>query len=137
MPKVSEDYKEKRKTEILDVARKVFIEKGFEFTTMTDIVEASGLSRGGVYKYFSSTDEMFWAITDEHDRRYEEKINKLLDESDTAWNALMLFLNYSESTILESRLGFGIVQYEYAVNSCRKKDRSQYLTTRFNGVVKK
>ena len=44
---------------ILETARKVFAEKGFKRVTMKDIVEACDISRGGLYLYFNSTEEVF------------------------------------------------------------------------------
>ena len=45
-----------KKKYILDTARKVFVEKGYKSVTMKDIVEACGISRGGLYLYFDSTE---------------------------------------------------------------------------------
>lgn len=61
-PKVTKEHKDKRQAEILEAAKTVFKRKGFELTTMKDVVEESGFSRGGVYLYFSSTEEMFRRI---------------------------------------------------------------------------
>lgn len=44
---------------IVDVARQVFLEKGYAATNMADIIEACGISRGGLYFYFSSVEELF------------------------------------------------------------------------------
>jgi AcrR family transcriptional regulator len=134
LPKVSEEYKKKRKEEILDIASQIFIEKGFEETTMTDIVEASQLSRGGVYKYFSSTDEMFKEIVKKYDKKTEMNIEKLIEQSEIAWQAIERFLDQSEESLIKSGLGFGIVQFEYAVNSCRKENRTAYLMKRFESA---
>ncbi len=40
---------------VYDVARSLFIEKGFENTTMKDIMLASNISVGGLYHHYSST----------------------------------------------------------------------------------
>ena len=44
---------------IIDQSRKVFQKKGFADVTMQDIVDACKISRGGLYKYFSNTREIF------------------------------------------------------------------------------
>ncbi len=46
--------KEDRKLQICDVARKLFIEKGFENTTMKDIMEETGISIGGLYYHYDN-----------------------------------------------------------------------------------
>ena len=51
-----------KKKYILEKARAVFSEKGFKNVTMKDIVDACEISRGGLYLYFSSTEEIFLAV---------------------------------------------------------------------------
>jgi len=47
---------------ILEVARDLFIHKGFQAVTMSDIVEACNISRGGLYRYFKNTTEVFISV---------------------------------------------------------------------------
>ena len=65
MPKVSADYRERRRREILDAAVDCFAAKGFYQTSMQDIVAASGSSPGAIYRYFSGKEEIVRAIADE------------------------------------------------------------------------
>ena len=58
---MSDKSVQKRKF-ILETARNVFAEKGFRSVTMKDIVEACEISRGGLYLYFSSTEEIFLEV---------------------------------------------------------------------------
>lgn len=53
---------EQKREYILREARKVFAKKGFKDVTMKDIVSQCGISRGGIYLYFNSTDELFEAV---------------------------------------------------------------------------
>ena len=46
--------KNKRKNQILEAAFKVFVNKGYSRTTMDDIVNSSGLSKGALYHYYKS-----------------------------------------------------------------------------------
>ena len=41
--------KSERKKEIMEAAKSVFLEKGFEKTTMEDIIAETSLSKGGFY----------------------------------------------------------------------------------------
>ncbi|MBP5624221.1 MAG: helix-turn-helix transcriptional regulator, partial [Lachnospiraceae bacterium] len=47
------------KTAIIRAAGELFAMKGFKDVTMTDICDSTGLSRGGLYRHFSSTEEIF------------------------------------------------------------------------------
>lgn len=51
--------KEERKKQIKEVALKLFIEKGLVRTTMDDIIEKMGISKGGVYYHYKNKEEIF------------------------------------------------------------------------------
>ena len=61
MPKVSEEYSEARRQQIIDAAYQCFARKGFHQTTMRDIYDEASLSPGAVYHYFDSKDEIIQA----------------------------------------------------------------------------
>lgn len=47
-----------RKKEIREAAKECFLNKGFQLTTMKDVITEVGMSRGGVYHHYASTNEM-------------------------------------------------------------------------------
>lgn len=56
------DVSEARKSQILQAACAVFARCGFQAARMDDIVREAGLSKGGVYWYFSSKDDIIRAL---------------------------------------------------------------------------
>ena len=56
--------KEDKKSQILDAAFSVFVEKGYSETTMDDIVQRSNMSKGAIYHYYSSKKELFLSLID-------------------------------------------------------------------------
>ena len=56
--------KDNTKNQILDAALKVFVKSGYAETTMNDIVEKSGLSKGAIYHYYSSKKDLFLSLID-------------------------------------------------------------------------
>lgn len=54
----------KTKDILVDVARKLFAEKGFENTTMNDIALASQKGRRTLYTYFKSKDDIYFAVVE-------------------------------------------------------------------------
>ena len=56
--------KEDRKSQILDAAFSVFVEKGYSETTMDDIVTKSQMSKGAIYHYYNSKKELFLSLID-------------------------------------------------------------------------
>lgn len=63
-PKVTEEYKLETRDRILDAAEVLFSKKGYYDTSMDEIVKQSGLSKGGIYEYFSSKEDLFLALKD-------------------------------------------------------------------------
>ena len=71
---------EKRKLEILEAAKTCFLEKGFQNTTMEDVIEKVSLSKGGVYYHYGSTYEMIYDFM-KSGIKYRGEKNKTIDTS--------------------------------------------------------
>ena len=56
--------KDSTKNQILEAALRVFVKSGFSKTTMEDIVNESGLSKGAIYHHYGSKKELFLALID-------------------------------------------------------------------------
>ena len=54
-----------RKDQILEVALRVFAERGFHETSMNDVAEAAGITKPVVYQHFASKRALFLAIIDD------------------------------------------------------------------------
>ncbi|WP_199439921.1 TetR/AcrR family transcriptional regulator [Umezawaea beigongshangensis] len=65
MPKVTPEYLDARRREILVAARTLFAQKGFARTSMADVVAATGLSTGSVYRYFPSKGDLVLAVCED------------------------------------------------------------------------
>ncbi len=57
-----EKEKQKRRSDIIDAAETLFDEKGFESTTIQEIARKTELSKGTIYLYFKSKDELLLAV---------------------------------------------------------------------------
>ena len=55
-------YPEITENRILETAMKLFIEKGYEQTTLQDIADAIGMTRGAIYHHFKDKAEMVDAV---------------------------------------------------------------------------
>ena len=55
---------------ILDAAREVFGELGYETATVRDIIRRAGLAAGTFYNYYRSKEEVFAALADDGARRF-------------------------------------------------------------------
>lgn len=79
---------EERKWKIRYAAKDVFLRKGFHNTTMEDVIANSGMSKGGVYRYYKNTTDMLYDLMEDGcEYRFEIvdhflSVNKNLDKYD-------------------------------------------------------
>ena len=62
---------------ILDAAREVFGELGYEAATVRDIIRRTGLAAGTFYNYYRSKEEVFAALADDGARRFAPILKSL------------------------------------------------------------
>ena len=100
MPKISDERRTERREQILEGARSCFAENGYEGATVVKLEEAIGLSRGAIFNYFPSKEDLFIELAVRDSRRMSEIwINEGLEaivrevvELDPAWLAVYLEL---------------------------------------------
>lgn len=70
-----------RRDEILRRTAHLFLERGFEITSLVDVAEAIGISKAGLYYHFSSKQELLAAIIGYAQDIHEEEVRKALSDS--------------------------------------------------------
>lgn len=131
-PIVSEEYKEKKKREILDSALACFAKKGFQAATIDDIVAHSGISKGSIYNYFKSKDEIYMSLmvndTTETHQRLIEEISK---QSTSIEKIKYLFGDYLDfEPFTEKNKASVLVHYEFKLHSSRSDELITFLKER-------
>ncbi len=74
--------KEKRVNDIISAAMEVFLEKGYEGTSMESIASKAGISKGGLYHHFKSKDEILYYANEKLTEPVYELIDKTLKNTD-------------------------------------------------------
>lgn len=69
---------EERKQEILDGAMKLFSEKGYDRTSISDISSYLGISQGLCYRYFKSKEEIFESAVDYYAQFMADEMIKII-----------------------------------------------------------
>lgn len=68
---------------ILDVAFRLFLEKGYEHTSIQDIIDQlGGLSKGAIYHHFKSKEEILMAVTDRMTAESNQMLAAIRDRTD-------------------------------------------------------
>ena len=75
-PAAADEDSSKRR-QIIEGARKVFLERGFDAASMGEIARVAGVSKGTLYVYFKSKEELFEAVVGRQCRAQAEQIFNL------------------------------------------------------------
>lgn len=65
---------------IISVSTKLFSEKGYDKTSMQDIVDALGMSKGAIFHHFNSKEDIFNAVMSKQSEYAKQTINKWINE---------------------------------------------------------
>ena len=122
---------EQKREYILKKAREVFAKKGFRDVTMKDIVEACEISRGGLYLYFGSTEEIFKEILTQDLENEGEDLASDLGQDATMAELLMLFLKEQKKIILRKKQDITIATYEFLFANKAEKKTTQMIRSQF------
>jgi AcrR family transcriptional regulator len=79
---------DERTSQIITAAEGVFTKKGFAEARMDDIAEETGLSKGTLYNYFKSKDDLIIAILDRMFQREFDQLENLNQETISATDAI-------------------------------------------------
>ncbi|MDG4853335.1 MAG: TetR/AcrR family transcriptional regulator [Mesorhizobium sp.] len=80
-----------KRAQIIEGARRVFIDKGFEAASMNDITREAGVSKGTIYVYFANKEELFEALIEEERGTIFKNMYEVLDHFDDLRKTLVKF----------------------------------------------
>jgi|RhiMetdeSRZDD1v2_1073273.scaffolds.fasta_scaffold594262_2 TetR/AcrR family transcriptional regulator, transcriptional repressor of aconitase len=100
MPKISEERRAERREQILEGARRCFAENGYEGATVVRLEDEIGLSRGAIFNYFPSKEDLFIELAVRDSARMSEiwiddglgAVVREVVELDPAWLSVYLEL---------------------------------------------
>ncbi|MDD3170006.1 MAG: TetR/AcrR family transcriptional regulator [Eubacteriales bacterium] len=123
----------KTKRYIVNTAAGLFSQKGFTAVTMKDICDACKLSRGGLYRHFGSTREVFIEVLERDKNDAEESINQAIALGLSAKKLLEGFFQLQKNDIAYNKNRIEVAVYEFSVAYPGQKE---YLEERFYATVK-
>jgi AcrR family transcriptional regulator len=91
---MSQSKQDQRKYQILDAALEVIVSKGYEGSSMADIVKKSKMSKGAIYWYYSSKKEVYLALVNHWVHHYSPTLNHIIEDDHSASVQLKELFNY-------------------------------------------
>lgn len=101
---------EERKKEILDVVEELFVTKGYDGTSTTDILERVGIARGTLYYHFKSKEEILDALIDRIIQGMVSNIRLAISDKTTATQKILSFVGAMK---VDSAVGKEITDYAH------------------------
>lgn len=117
------------KQRIVDAAWKLFYTKGYDETTIEDIIKESKTSKGSFYHYFKGKDALLGTLSDLFDQKYME----LAEEEDSSQSASdrLLHLNHELFQMIEENVDIHLLAYMYATQLITDGERHLLNRDRF------
>lgn len=133
---VSETHGDK-KLEIIFAAIGVMLEKGVGQSSMNDFVTASGFSKGGVYHYFSSKEELLSGVIDYFFSMFQQSLEESDKKFDSPYLKLKSILLDHKEMIAEmgnyNTLFVELFTFAHRIPSLKQKFTAQYKM--FQGYI--
>ncbi len=111
--KPNEKQRNDKRDMIIEKAREVFCRKGYLSVTMKDIVDICGISRGGLYLYFSSVEELFQAVITNRNMSRFQTVRKQVEMNAEFWGLFNTYLNMQKDRLLHMENSILRATYEY------------------------
>ncbi len=115
---------DKTKQEIRDAAYRLFEEKGFKEVTMKDICEQTGLSRGGLYRHYESTEQIFLEIVNAFSDQQKDEVFAKMEQHVPAAVILEELLSKYEREMNDSENSFSLAICEYYSSPAVSKENN-------------
>lgn len=126
--------KENKKSQILDAAFSVFVDKGYSETTMDDIVHKSKMSKGAIYHYYNSKKELFLSLIDHWEVYSFPNFYSKGDDDNSASEVLM---NLSEVVldVFKNKKHVFLAEVEFWALSNKDKDVKKKSRILYNKLL--
>lgn len=132
MPKVTEDYINKKRAKIIDAAFMIFQQKPLYEMTMLDVIKQAGLSKGGIYRYFNDIDDVIIELINRETSRcdYKDKIYDIINCNnkyeviiEELFKLLGKHINKSSDTV-------GKIEFELTVLAANHPEKAEKISSK-------
>ena len=109
------------KGRIIQAAWQLFYRQGYDDTTVEELIEASGTSRGSFYHYFEGKDALLSSVSYLFDEKYEELLGSMDPDMD-AFEKLM-YLNRELFAMIENSISLDLLARLYSSQLITRGDK--------------
>jgi AcrR family transcriptional regulator len=121
-------YREKATKAIIDEALKVFVKKGYNGTTMTEIAQNIGVSKGTLYQYFDSKEALFEGVLRKGVTDFEDELSLIKKEDVSFLTSKKFYDSLKDMDLLPSSLALEVLQETLTNQSLNKAVCNSYTS---------
>lgn len=109
--------RESKRQALVQSAAAVFAEQGFASTRVADIADRAGVAKGTVYEYFSSKEELFFAVFESINRRIRDRVDQVRAAHESARDQLVALFRLGGELVLQQRDVYPVMNLDLWVTS--------------------
>jgi len=110
------DREEKRQL-LIQAAARVFAEQGFSSTRVSDIAERAGVAKGTVYEYFTSKEELFFAVFERTNQQIRDRVDGVMIAHPSARDRLQWLFRLGAEIVAEQRELYPMMNLDFWVTA--------------------
>ena len=138
MPKVTEEYIINKKKMITDTAYELCLEKTVSTVTMQDIINRTGVSQGGIYRFYHDIDEIFGDMLAELRKKItiKEELDEILAKADTISDGEVIDLVFDmlADNMERELMGIQKIDFDMSVLAMNAPKRVEKILEQAKGV---
>lgn len=114
--------------QLIQAAREIFAQDGFEHASLEDIADRAGKTRGAFYSNFSSKEDVFFAIFEEDLARSQQEINPRLREASTTDERASALVDHFANLLRDRQRALLSIEFKlYAIRHPSQRKRLSEL----------
>ena len=121
VPEMAKKNTRNTKGRIIEAAWRLFYRQGYDDTTVEEIIEESGTSRGSFYHYFEGKDSLLSTVSYLFDQKYEE-LSQTMDPDQDRFEQLM-YLNRELFAMIENSVSLDLLARLYSSQLITRGDK--------------
>lgn len=130
-PRTTEEQWNETHQTIMMVAQQLFATKGYNGTSMNDIVKESGVSKGAIYNHFESKERLFLSLLGTQTEAGLHQLESLFSAEDTSVDKIKKVLEVTFSTSVSCPREICMMQTEFMVSASRIESITPELQQRY------
>ncbi len=135
-PRTTEDRWQETHNRIMDSAERLFATKGFNGTSMNDIVKESGFSKGAIYGHFESKERLFLSLWERQTVVGIGQLRQMFSPDETAVNKLLKVAEMNMASSCDCPREVVRMQMEFMVTASRMKSLEPDMQKRYETIHK-